>query len=184
MAHVHLPLQSGSDRVLEKMRRGYTVAQYRRLVDGLREARPDIAVTTDLIVGFPTETEADYHLTLDVVRDIRYDAAFMFRYSVREGTWAAENLVDDVPEEEKLRRLRELINLQKQIAFKVNQTEIGRVRSVLVDGTSRRDDTVWKGKTEGNKTILIESQRHLLGDIVPIRVTRADSWTLHGEPVS
>lgn len=184
MAHVHLPLQSGSDRVLEKMRRGYTVAQYRRLVDGLREARPDIAVTTDLIVGFPTETEADYHLTLDVVRDIRYDAAFMFRYSVREGTWAAENLVDDVPEEEKLRRLRELINLQKEIAFEVNQTEIGRVRSVLVDGTSRRDDTVWKGKTEGNKTILIESQRHLLGDIVPVRVTRADSWTLHGGPVS
>jgi tRNA-2-methylthio-N6-dimethylallyladenosine synthase len=184
MGHVHLPLQSGSDRILEKMFRKYTYKHFSGVVDKLRQARPDIALTTDLIVGFPTETEEEYEMTLAAVRDIGFDAAFMFRYSPREGTWAAENLADDVPEEEKLSRLRKLIEIQKDISCKVNQKEIGRVGEVLVDGTSRRDDRVWKGKTEGNKTVLLESEDELLGRIVPVKIIRADSWTLHGETVS
>jgi tRNA-2-methylthio-N6-dimethylallyladenosine synthase len=182
MGHVHLPLQSGSDRILALMARGYTLEHYRRRVERLREARPDIAVTTDLIVGFPTETDEEYGATLEAVRTIAFDAAFMFRYSAREGTWAANQLPDDVPEEKKLRRLTGLIALQKQTSYEVNQREVGRVRAVLVDGVSRRDTTIWKGKTEGNKTILFSANIDLRGRIVPVRVTRADSWTLHGEP--
>ncbi len=181
MGHVHLPLQSGSDHVLEKMFRGYTFGHYRRLVDKLRQARPDIAITTDLLVGFPGETDEDYRQTLDAVREIRFDAAFMFRYSVRDGTWAAANLADDVPIAEKLRRLQTLIKLQKEISFNVNQNEIGRMRSVLVDGVSRRDKTIWKGKTEGNKTVLFPGNRDMLGKILTVGIERADSWTLHGE---
>lgn len=181
MGHFHLPLQSGSDRILSKMFRKYDYARYLGLVNKLRRARPNIAITTDLIVGFPTETEDEFRMTLEAVREIRFDAAFMFRYSVRDGTWAAKNLIDDVPEEVKLRRLQELIDLQKDISFEVNQKEIGRISSVLVDGTSRRDESIWKGKTEGNKTILLKSPDDLLGKIVNSRVNRADSWTLHGE---
>jgi tRNA-2-methylthio-N6-dimethylallyladenosine synthase len=183
MGHLHLPLQSGSDQILEKMFRRYTFDHYQTLVRKLRQLRPDIAITTDLLVGFPTETDEDYVLTLNAARKIRYDAAFMFRYSVRSGTWAADNLEDDVPEAVKLERLKRLITLQKEISFEVNQGEIGRVHSVLVDGTSRRDKEVWKGKTEGNKTILFKDSEDLLGRIVPVETIRADSWTLHGERV-
>jgi tRNA-2-methylthio-N6-dimethylallyladenosine synthase len=181
MGHVHLPLQSGSDRVLNKMFRRYTFAHFKGLVDKLRQARPYIALTTDLMVGFPTETEKEYEMTLDAVREIRFDAAFMFRYSAREGTWAEKNLDDCIPEEEKLRRLQTLIDLQKEISFKVNQNEIGQVSDVLVDGTSRRDEQVWKGKNGGNKTVLLKSEHDLLGRIVPTKIVQADSWTLHGE---
>lgn len=181
MGHVHLPLQSGADHVLEKMFRGYTYGHYRRLVDKLRQARPDIAITTDLLVGFPGETEDDYRATLDAVREIRFDAAFMFRYSVRSGTWAANNLTDDIPNSEKLRRLQALIKLQKEISFTVNQREIGRVHEVLVDGVSRRDKAIWKGKTGGNKTVLFPGNRDMLGKILAVGIARADSWTLHGE---
>ncbi len=184
MGHLHLPLQSGSDLILEKMFRRYTAAHFGQLVDKLRQARPGIALTTDLIVGFPGESEDDYKMTLDAVKEVRFDAAFMFRYSVRSGTWAAKNLVDDIPEEQKLKRLQNLIDLQKEISFEVNQKEVGRVSKVLVDGTSRRDEQVWKGKTGGNKTVLLESDQDLLGQIVPVRILRADSWTLHGEVAS
>ena len=181
MGHLHLPMQSGSDVILEKMFRRYTAGHFEKLVQKLRKARPDIALTTDLIVGFPGESDEDYRMTLDAVRRIRFDAAFMFRYSVRSGTWAAKNLVDDIPEEEKLERLQKLIDLQKDISFEVNQGEVGRIRQVLVDGTSRRDSRVWKGKTGGNKTVLIKSDEDLLGRIVSVKIARADSWTLHGE---
>lgn len=184
MGHMHLPLQSGSDRILEMMFRKYTLAHYLNIIEKLRRASPDIAVTTDLIVGFPTETEQEYRMTLDAVSEIGFDSAFMFRYSVREETWAAKNLKDDVPEAVKLERLRGLIDLQKEIAGRVNQREIGRIREVLVDGTSRRDNTVRKGKTQQNKTILFDGDENLLGRIVPIRVTGAGSRTLHGEPIN
>ncbi len=181
MAHIHLPLQSGSDRILGKMFRKYTCDHYKERVTRLREAIPDIALTTDLIVGFPTETEEEYEMTLTAVKEVQYDAAFMFKYSVRSGTWAAKNLKDDVPDEVKQARLQKLIDLQKEVSGQVNQKEIGKRRFVLVDGTSRRDASIWKGKTEGNKTVLVKSDRDLLGQVIPVTVLRADSWTLHGE---
>jgi len=181
MAQLHLPLQSGSDRILKLMLRSYTYAQFRNRVELLRQACPNISLTTDLIVGYPTETEEEFEMTLAAAREIRFDSAFMFHYSEREGTLAAKTQVDDIPEAVKLRRLQKLIDLQKGISYTANQREIGRVHQVMIDGTSRRDDTIWKGKTEGNKTVLIRDDRDLLGRIVPVRVTLADSWTLHGE---
>lgn len=180
MPHFHLPLQSGADRILELMFRRYSYDHYRQRVNRLRQVCPEIALTTDLIVGFPTETEREYQMTLDAAQELQFDAAFMFRYSVREETWAAQNLEDDIPEAVKLERLENLIDLQKGIAGEVNQREIGKVRDVLVDGKSRRDESVWKGKTGQNKTVLFRAKDDVLGKIVPVKINEADSWTLHG----
>lgn len=180
MPHVHLPLQSASDKVLKKMGRIYDYDRYLSLVKKLRAAVPDISLTTDLIVGFPGETEDDFRETIDAVGDIGFDSAFMFRYSIREGT-AAARMIDDVPEEDKIRRLSTLIETQKKIAFEKNQHEIGKTRSALIDGISRRSDSVLKGKTEGNKTILVPGAHEQIGSIRKIKVISADSWTLHGE---
>jgi len=182
MAHVHLPLQSGSDRILKKMGRVYTYEHYYSLTEKLRKAVPDIALTTDLIVGFPSETETEFEETLRAVKSIQYDSAFMFRYSPREGT-AAARLIDDVPEPEKIRRLTKLIALQKDVAYKKNQNEVGKVRRVLIDGRSRRNEKILKGKTEGNKTILFNAPTEYIGSIRNIKVESADSWTLHGRLV-
>lgn len=180
MGHVHLPLQSASDRILKRMGRIYSYDHYLSLVEKLRKASSDISLTTDLIVGFPSETEQEFRMTLEAVKSIGFDSAFMFRYSLREGT-AAAKYEDNIPEQEKVRRLIDLINVQKKVAFEKNQSEIGKVRSVLVDGVSRRSEKVLKGKTEGNKTILFEGRPEHIGTVRNIRVTSADSWTLHGE---
>ena len=182
MSHLHLPLQSGSDRILGKMGRFYNYQHYRSLIDKLRSAVPDISLTTDLIVGFPSETENEYQSTLTAVEEIQFDSAFMFRYSPREGT-PAYGMQDDIPHPEKIRRLTKLIELQKKVSHDKNQSEIGKVRSVLVDGFSRRDGSVLKGKTEGNKTILFNGHKDDVGKIKNVRVRSADSWTLHGEVV-
>jgi tRNA-2-methylthio-N6-dimethylallyladenosine synthase len=179
MPHLHLPLQSGSDRILNRMGRVYGYGYYRGLIAKLRTAIPDISLTTDLIVGFPSETEDEYQMTLQAMKEIKFDSAFMFRYSSREGT-AASKYEDDIPRAEKIRRLMNLIDLQKNISYDKNQDEIGKIRSVLIDGFSRRDKTVLKGKTEGNKTILVRGNGDLIGTVVNIRVISADSWTLHG----
>jgi len=180
MPHLHLPLQSGSDRVLERMGRIYDYGHYRDLVGKLRQAVPDIALTTDLIVGFPGETAEDFEATLEAVREISYDSAFMFRYSIREGTEASQ-FEDDVPEDEKIRRLKKLIEIQKNISFEKNQGEVGTVREVLIDGFSRRSKDFLKGKTEHNKTILFKGDPQIIGSICRVKVNSADSWTLHGE---
>jgi len=182
MPHLHLPLQSGSDKILEKMGRVYSYDHYLKLVAKLRRAVPDISLTTDLIVGFPGETVEDFEKTLDAVREIKYDSAFMFRYSIREGTEAAK-FEDDVPEDEKIRRLKKLIELQKKISFEKNQGEVDRFREVLVDGFSRRSKEYLKGKTEQNKTILFKGDPQIIGTICRVKVNSADSWTLHGELV-
>jgi tRNA-2-methylthio-N6-dimethylallyladenosine synthase len=179
MAHLHLPLQSGADRILGRMGRAYTYDHYRNLIAKLRAAIADISLTTDLIVGFPSETEDEYQMTLKAMEEIKFDSAFMFRYSRREGT-AASKLEDDIPEAEKIRRLIGLIDLQKKISYEKNQADIGKIRAVLLDGVSRRDKLILKGKTEGYKTILAEGDSTLIGTIKDVRVTVADSWTLHG----
>ena len=182
MPHVHLPLQAGSDRVLERMGRKCTLAHYLKIVDSLRSKLDYLSLTTDLIVGFPGETRDDYQMTLDAIRHIQFDAAFMFRYSVRPGTKAA-GLVDDVPEPEKIARLNELIDLQKSISYERNQREVGQVRYALVEGYSRRSDQFTRARTEGNKTVLFRAETPAVGRIMPLRITAADAFTLHGETV-
>jgi tRNA-2-methylthio-N6-dimethylallyladenosine synthase len=182
MPHLHLPLQAGSDTVLSRMGRGYTLEAYLKIVDSLRAALDYVVLTTDLIVGFPGETMNDYELTLQAVRRIEFDAAFMFRYSVRPGT-AAAALDDDVPEDVKIDRLNRLIRLQQSISQKCNQREVGQIRRSVVEGHSRRSRRFARARTEGNKTVLFESEAPPVGQIVPIRITSADAFTLHGELV-
>jgi len=177
--HIHLPLQAGSDRILEKMNRGYTSRDYLKLVERVKEKIDDVSLSTDVIVGFPTETKEDFEKTLHVVKGVEFDSAFMFRYSVRGGTQAAA-FVDDVPEEEKLGRLHILIELQKEISKRKNQKLLGKTFQVLVDERSRRDKEKWKGKTKTNKTVIVEGGEDLLGNIVSVKIDEADSFTLFG----
>lgn len=181
--HIHLPLQSGSDRILEKMNRGYTSLNYLKLVERIKERIKDVSLSTDLIVGFPTETGKDFEKTLDMMREVKFDSAFMFRYSVREETKAA-TFVDDVPEEEKLDRLYAMIQLQKEISHSKNQKLLGKTLQVLVDERSKRDESKWKGKTRSNKTVIIETGEDLLGKIVLVKIDEADSFTLFGSPIT
>lgn len=182
MGHIHLPLQSGSNRVLQKMGRIYTIEHYMRIIDYIRKKMPDTAITTDLIVGFPTETEAEFEETLTAVRNIRYDGAFMFRYSVRPGTVAAR-YNDDVSEDDKIRRLNKLIKIQQQISYEVNQREVGRIQMGLVEGFSRRSNEIMRARTEGNKTVLFSATDIKVGSIVAVKVSQADAFTLHGDLV-
>jgi tRNA-2-methylthio-N6-dimethylallyladenosine synthase len=177
--HIHLPLQSGSDRILKMMNRGYTAMDYLKLARKIKKSIPHVRLTTDLIVGFPSETEDDFQRTLDMVQEIEFDSAFMFRYSVREGTKAAA-WPDDVPEEDKLDRLHVLIELQKEISKKRNQSLVGKTLQVLIDGRSRRDQSKWKGKTRANHTVIVQAEDNLLGQIVPVMIEQADSFTLFG----
>lgn len=181
MPHIHLPLQSGSDRVLKRMGRRYTVQQYFETVDYIRERMEYVSLTTDLIVGFPSETPEDFEQTLAAVHRAQYDSAFMFRYSVRPGTVAA-GFEDDVPEKEKIDRLNRLIELQQSIARECNQREVGRICRSVVEGKSRRSDALWRARTEANKTVLFESDRVAIGQVVSVRIEAADAFTLHGVP--
>ncbi len=183
MPHVHLPLQSGSDRVLQKMGRIYTLEHYMKIINYIRRNMNYVVITTDLIVGFPSETEEEFEQTLTAVSEIRYDSAFMFRYSVRPGTTAAR-YEDDVPEEDKIRRLNKLIRLQQSISYEQNQRELEQIRFGLVEGKSRRSDEVYRARTEGNKTVLFKNDAEMaVGTVVPIRIVAADAFTLHGEVV-
>ncbi len=178
--HLHLPLQSGSGRILQKMNRAYTAGDYLKLVEMVKEETDGLSLTTDLIVGFPTETEEDFQQTLNMVEKVEFDSSFMFRYSVREGTKAA-SFPDDVPEDAKLERLHTLIDLQKKISQKKNQGMIGKSVEVLVDEVSRRDKNKWKGKTRNNKTVVIQADTGVLGKVAWVRVYDADSYTLFGK---
>ncbi len=180
MPHVHLPLQSGSDRILNLMGRGYTLEHYRAIVSRLRERLSYLSLTTDLIVGFPSETEADFQTTLDAVEAIGYDSAFMFRYSIRPGTKATE-FNDDVPEDEKIKRLSTLISMQQEISKRRNQREVGQTRWSLVEGFSRRSRELLRARTEGNKIVLFAAADARPGQVLPLRITEADAFTLHAE---
>lgn len=182
LPHIHLPLQSGSNRVLQKMGRIYSIEHYLKIINYIRKKLDYIAITTDLIVGFPSETEAEFEETLKAVSEIRYDSAFMFRYSIRPGTTAA-SYDDDVLEEEKIRRLNKLIALQQDISYEQNQREVGQVRSALVEGQSKRSKESMRARTDGNKTVLFDAGDYPLGTILPVRITAADAFTLHGEVV-
>ncbi|MFQ5498739.1 MAG: tRNA (N6-isopentenyl adenosine(37)-C2)-methylthiotransferase MiaB [Candidatus Zixiibacteriota bacterium] len=181
MRHIHLPLQSGSNRVLKQMGRIYSVEHYLKIIEYIRKKLDYVSITTDLIVGFPSETEEEFEQTLSVVAAVGYDSAFMFRYSVRPSTVAA-GYDDDVPEEDKIRRLNKLIAMQREMSYEQNQREIDRTSFALVEGVSRRSAAMLRARTDGNKTILFSGEV-MVGSIVPIRCTAADAFTLHGELV-
>lgn len=179
--HLHLPLQSGSTAVLERMRRTYTAEEYRTLVSKLRERIPNIALSTDIIVGFCGETDEEFRQTYQVMADIRYDSAFMFKYSERDGTLAHKALPDDIPETVKGERLKQIIELQEQISADINTTAIGDTVAVLVEGESRREADKYHGKTDGFKTTVFPKMDSKIGDVVNVRVDSTTAHTLIGQ---
>ncbi len=183
MKHVHLPVQSGSDRVLTHMRRDYTRASFLDLVARMRAAMPEITFTTDVIVGFPGENAADFAATLDLLRTVRFESAFMFKYSAREGTIAAREIPETVSEEEKGHRLRQVIALVESIAAEQNGAWEGRRIEVLVEGVSRRDPSRLYGKCEHGKTVVFPARGESPGDLVQVLVKSSTSHTLHGDVV-
>ncbi len=181
--YIHLPVQSGSNRILELMNRTYTIEHYLGIIERARELMPGVAFSTDIIAGFPTETEEDHKMTLDVLREVRYDGAFMFKYSPREGT-KAYRMEDDVPEEVKTRRLNEIIELQQKISAEINRGLIGKEEIVLVEGFSRKSEEDFSGRTDTNKIAVFPKKTGITrGDYVRIRITDATSATLKGEVV-
>ncbi|MGH3033884.1 MAG: tRNA (N6-isopentenyl adenosine(37)-C2)-methylthiotransferase MiaB [Gaiellaceae bacterium] len=176
--HTHLPLQSGSSRVLKTMRRTYDRARYLRLVEKLRAAIPDLALSTDVIVGFPGETEADFEATLEVVEEVRFDSAFTFVYSPRAGTEAAA-MPDQVPEEVKHERIERLVEVVQRVAHERNQDRVGRLEEVLVEGPSRTDPALLRGRTRRNTTVNFRGTARP-GELVDVRIEGATSTTLRG----
>ncbi len=176
--YVHLPVQSGSDAVLERMRRGYTVADYRAIVAALRSAMPHIALSTDILTGFSGETIEDHARTLDLMRELRFDSAFMFAYSERDLTVAAKKLPDDVTPAEKQRRLAEIVALQEVISAEVFAAHVGRRERVLVHGPSKRDPAQLMGRTDGFKTVILPAGVGSVGELVDVTISRATMATL------
>jgi tRNA-2-methylthio-N6-dimethylallyladenosine synthase len=180
--HIHLPAQAGSDRVLRRMGRGYTKSQYLALVDSLRRNIPEIAISTDLIVGFPGESDEDFQETLDLVRQAEFDSAFMFIYSPRYGT-PATRLKDQIPEIQKHQRIDRLIQLQNQCSLKKNLYWVGHQVEVLVEGESKKNPQVLSGRTSQNKVVVFTGPKDLAGSIVKVKITEAQTWNLIGELV-
>jgi tRNA-2-methylthio-N6-dimethylallyladenosine synthase len=179
--HLHLPVQSGSDRILRAMNRGYDSAGYRAAVDRLRERVPGIALTTDVIVGFPSETAADFEATRSLLEEIGFDNAFIFKYSPRAGTPAA-GMNDDVPAAEKARRNRILLEDQDVRGLKINSSRIGRVLEVMAEGPSRRNPRKWAGRTRSNVIVVFDPPDGMrVGDMMDIRIERAMPQTLYGK---
>ena len=176
---IHLPIQSGSNRILQLMNRTYTVEQYFSLVEKIRVVIPSATLSTDIIAGFPTETENDHTQTLDVIQSIGYDGAFTFKYSPREHTKAWE-MNDDVPDEVKAERLNEIIELQQNISFKKNQQLVGSTVEILIERESAKSHDEWMGRTDTNKVTIFPKDNSHIGDLVKITIDRCNSATLFG----
>ena len=178
--HIHLPVQSGSNKVLKLMNRKYTREWYLDRIARIREAMPDCGISTDMFTGFHDETEEDFEMTLSLMRECRFDASFMFRYSERPGTYASKHLPDNVPEEVKIRRLNEMIELQNQLSLERNRECIGHEYEVLAEGYSKRSRQQLYGRTEQNRTVVFDKGSHKPGDFLTVRITDATSATLFG----
>jgi tRNA-2-methylthio-N6-dimethylallyladenosine synthase len=181
--HIHLPVQSGSDRILKLMNRKYTREWYMGRVEAIRRIIPDCGLSTDIFVGYHSETEEDHQLSLSLMREVGYDSAFMFKYSERPGTYASKHLPDDVPEEEKIRRLNELIALQTEISAQQNKKDEGKEFDVLVEGFSKRSRSQLCGRTEQNKMVVFDKGSHHIGETVRVKIVNSTSATLFGEEV-
>ena len=178
--HIHLPVQSGSSRILKLMNRKYTREWYLERVAAIRRIIPDCGLSTDIFSGFYSETEEDHQMSLSLMRECAYDSAFMFKYSERPGTYASKHLPDDVPEEVKIRRLNELIELQNQLSAESNAKDVGKTFEVLVEGISKRSKEQLFGRTEQNKVVVFDRGMHRIGDFVKVRITDSSSATLKG----
>ena len=181
--HIHLPVQSGSDRILKLMNRKYTRQWYMERVEAIRRIIPDCGLSTDIFAGYCYETAEDHALSLSLMRECAYDSAFMFKYSVRPGTYADRHFEDTVSEEEKVRRLNELIALQNELSLENNRRCIGRTFEVLIEGTSKRSREQLFGRTEQNRVVVFDRGKHHPGEYVNVRITEASSATLKGEVV-
>ncbi len=180
--HIHLPLQAGNDRILDLMNRTYTQQEFLDLVDYMRSKIPALVLTTDVIVGFPTESEEEFQDTLTVMQKVQFDAAFMFKYSERQHTIASRKYPDDVPEEIKTSRITRLVALQKEIALKKNQQHIGQVFDVLVEGSGKKPNQLL-GRNDGNKIVVFPDNGSRVGDFVRVKIHEVTSNTLIGEAV-
>lgn len=179
--YIHLPVQSGSNRILELMNRTYTIEHYYELIDKARKIIPGVSFSTDIISGFSTETYEDHIATLDVMMKVRYDGAYMFKYSPREGT-KAFNMEDDIDEETKSKRLSEIIDLQQKISFEINQEMIGNVEKILIEGDSKKSNEFLAGRTDTNKMVIIPKLPGIkIGDYLKVKINRATSGTLFGD---
>ena len=181
--HIHLPVQSGSNRILKLMNRKYTREWYLDRVAAIRCIIPDCGLSTDIFVGYHSETEEDHELSLSLMREVGYDSAFMFKYSERPGTYASKHLPDNVPEEVKLRRLNELIQLQTNISAEQNKKDEGREFDVLVEGFSKRSREQLCGRTEQNKMVVFDKGNHHIGETVRVKIIGSTSATLLGEAI-
>ncbi|MFT4705819.1 MAG: tRNA-2-methylthio-N6-dimethylallyladenosine synthase, partial [Bradymonadia bacterium] len=177
----HLPVQSGDDDILSHMRRGYTVQQFRDIVSELREKMPDLAISTDIIVGYPDETEEQYQRTLDLVSEIEFDFAFMFAYSEREGTLASKKIPDTIPADVKQRRLAALIAMQEKIGLTRYQRRVDQTVEVLVTGEARKKDGNWIGKSEDFKTVVFTPPEDIaVGQLLKVKISHCTAHTLFG----
>ncbi|HRQ33511.1 MAG TPA: MiaB/RimO family radical SAM methylthiotransferase, partial [Anaerolineales bacterium] len=180
MPHIEVPIQAGDDEVLANMKRGYTQQEYRDLIETIRNKIPDCSIATDIIVGFPGETEEQFMETYRVLSDLRLDVAHLARYSSREGTVATRRMADDVPEEEKLRRLHLLDDLQEQIVGEINKKYLGQTVDVLFEEQVKNR---WKGRTPTNKLVFVESEENLMGKILSVTVTWTGPWSMQANLV-
>lgn len=183
-SHIHFPAQSGSSKVLRDMNRKYTREEYLAKVDAIRRIIPDCGLTTDIFVGYHDETEEDFQQTLSLMKTVRFDSAFMFKYSERPGTYAAKHLPDNVSEEEKIHRLNELISLQTQISAERNKEDEGKEFDILIERFSKRSHDQLMGRTPQNKAVVIPKGNHHIGETVRVRITGSSSATLMGELLS
>ena len=181
--HIHLPVQSGSSRILKLMNRKYDREWYLERVDAIRRIIPDCGLSTDIFSGFHSETEEDHQQSLSLMEVCAYDAAFMFKYSERPGTHASKHLPDDIPEEVKIRRLNEIIALQNRLSAEANERCVGKTYEVLVEGVSKRSKDQLFGRTEQNRVVVFDRGEHRIGDFVNVRITECSSATLKGEAI-
>ena len=181
--HIHLPVQSGSDRILKLMNRKYTRDWYLDRVAAIRCILPDCGLTTDIFVGYHSETEEDHQLSLSLMRECEYDSAFMFKYSERPGTYASKHLPDDVSEETKIRRLNEMIALQNELSAESYRKDVGKTFEVLVEGVSKRSKEQFFGRTPQNKVVVFDRGNHHIGDFVTVKIIESSSATLQGQEV-
>ena len=181
--HIHLPVQSGSNRILKQMNRLHTIEEYFGLIDNVRKILPDCAISQDIISGFPTETEKDHQDTLAVLKHVKYDFGYMYLYSERPGTMAARKFEDDVPEETKQRRLAEIIALQREHCKYRTEEHLGNIEEVLIEATSKKSETQWMGRNPQNTVVVFPKENYMIGDFVKVKINECTSATLIGKAI-